>query len=196
MKPIAEISDAQRTREMDELYRRDGYAWAMQQAEALRRRDFNAVDWDNVIEELEDMGRHEVRRLKSQYARAIEHLLKLQYRGPGETEPMAGWRRSVNQARAEIKKVLRDNPGLKSECDEVFAKAWLDAREDAIDAFVDHATEGIKDNSMHLREQKRLTREWSQALPQENPYTREQIEDSFWLPERTLQSAKVWGVGQ
>ena len=57
--------------------------------------------------------------------------------------------------------------------------------EDAVTAFVQYSTAGIKDDSMHLRERKRLTREWSQTLPHANPYTREQVEDSFWLPERT-----------
>ena len=35
-----------------ELYRRDTYSWAKAQAEALRKRDLDAVDWTNVIEEL------------------------------------------------------------------------------------------------------------------------------------------------
>ena len=38
------------------LYDRDLNAWAKQQAEALRRRDMEAIDWENVIEELEGWG--------------------------------------------------------------------------------------------------------------------------------------------
>ena len=110
--------------------------------------------------------------------------MNLQYWRPGETDPVAGWRNSVNQARLEIQKVLRDNPGLQGKRDEVFARAWLDARGDALNAFVQYSTERIKDKSMYLREQKRLTREWSQVLPRENPYTRQQVETPFWIPER------------
>lgn len=182
---VAKVPDQQQASETNRLYDRDFYTWTVQQAAALRRRDFSAVDWENVIEEIETLGRTEERSLKSQYARAMEHLLKLQYRGGAKTEPVAGWRKSVDQARIEIKRVLQDHPGLKGKRDEVFARAWLDAREDAVTAFVQYGTEGIKDDSMHLRERKRLTREWSQTLPQANPYTREQVEDSFWLPERT-----------
>ena len=40
----------------NDLYERDFYSWSMQQADALKRRDFNAVDWDNVIEEIADLG--------------------------------------------------------------------------------------------------------------------------------------------
>lgn len=182
---VAKVPDQQQASETSRLHDRDFYTWTVQQAAALRRRDFSAVDWENVIEEIETLGRTEERSLKSQYARAMEHLLKLQYRRPEETEPVAGWRKSVDQARIEIKRVLQDNPGLKGKRDEVFAKAWLDAREDAVTAFVQYSTEGIKDDSIHLRERKRLTREWSRTLPQANPYTREQVEDSFWLPEQT-----------
>lgn len=181
---VAKVPDQQQASETGNLHDRDFYTWAVQQAAALRRRDFSAVDWENVTEEIETLGRTEERSLKSQYARAMEHLLKLQYRGDEETEPVAGWRKSVDQARIEIKRVLQDNPGLKGKRDEVFARAWLDAREDAVAAFVQHSTEGIKDDTMHLRERKRLTREWSNILPREIPYTREQVEDSFWMPEQ------------
>ena len=43
---------------------------------------------------------------------------------------------------------------------------------------------------MRHRERKRLTREWSQTLPQANPYTREQVEDSFWMPEQNKIGAR------
>ena len=181
----AKVPDQQQASETGNLYDRDFYTWAVQQAAALRRRDFSAVDWENVIEEIETLARTEERSLKSQYARVMEHLLKLQYRGDEETEPVAGWRKSVDQARGEIEEILQESPGLKSKRDEVLARAWHSARRAVIDAFAHHAIAGIKDDSMHLRERKRLTREWSQTLPQVNPYTREQVEDSFWLPERT-----------
>ena len=38
------------------LYDADPWSWSQQQAEALRRRDLGAIDWDNVIEEIEDVG--------------------------------------------------------------------------------------------------------------------------------------------
>ena len=182
---VAKVPDQQQASETSSLYDRDFYTWAVQQAAALRRRDISAVDWENVIEEIESLARTEERSLKSQYARAMEHLLKLQYRGDEETEPVAGWESSVNQARVEIEEILQDSPGLKGKRDEVLARAWLSARRAVIDAFAHHATAGIKDDPMRHREQKRLTREWSQTLPQANPYSREQVEDSFWLPERT-----------
>ena len=167
-----------------ELYHSDGYTWAIEQADALRRRDFNAVDWDNVIEEIEDLSRSEERSLKSQYAKAIEHLLKLQYRRQWETGPVPGWRTSANNARREIEDVLRENPGLRGKRDEVFAKAWRKAKGDAIAAFVNHDMEAIVDEAQYRREQKRLSRAWNEVLPAGCPYTRAQVEASHWWPER------------
>ena len=185
MSTAASAPLTQQQRESAELYHSDPYAWSVEQSEALRKRDFAAVDWENVIEEIESLGRTEGRSLKSQYARVMEHFLKLQYRGDEETEPVAGWESSVNQARVEIEEALQESPRLKSKRDEVLARGWLSARRAVIEAFAHHAIAGIRDDSMRHREQKRLTREWSQTLPQTNPYTREQVEDSFWMPERT-----------
>ena len=174
------------SRQVDEtrrLYDRDFYTWALQQADALRRRDFGAVDWENIVEEVEDLGRRHADSLGSQYARIIEHLLKLEYRRPGETRPLAGWQISVDNARFEIKKLLRNNPGLKNSRDEIFAHAWDDARGVAIAAFVGVGIEKILEPVERRREQRRLTREWDGMLPKECPYTREQVEDPFWIPE-------------
>ena len=38
------------------LHLADAWTWSREQAAALRRRDFGAVDWDSVIEEIEDAG--------------------------------------------------------------------------------------------------------------------------------------------
>ena len=54
-----------------ELYDSDGYSWAIEQADALRRRDFAAVDWDHVIEEIKDVGKAEIRSWTSYCARTI-----------------------------------------------------------------------------------------------------------------------------
>ena len=181
----AKISDAQPQFEpfTDELYWKDSYSWALEQADALRRRDFNAVDWENVIEEIEDLARSDARRLTSHYARIMEHLLKLQYRHPAESEPVRGWKNSIQHARTAVQKVLSDSHRLKASRQHTFDKAWLHGRRDAIDAFVQQATKGVKADSTLDREQKRLTREWNRALPADNPYTLHQVETSYWYPD-------------
>ena len=44
----AKVPDQQQASETSSLHDRDFYTWAVQQAAALRRRDFSAVDWENV----------------------------------------------------------------------------------------------------------------------------------------------------
>jgi hypothetical protein len=99
------------------LYDEDFFLWSKSQAEALRAAARNAtnqaIDWQNVAEEIESLGRSDKRELSSQMRRIIEHLLKLQY--SGATDPRMGWINSIEDARAEIEVLLDDSPSLKSE---------------------------------------------------------------------------------
>lgn len=61
-------------------YDGDFFIWTQQQAAALRlTRDVigDSVDVEHVAEELEDMGKRDVREVSSFLERLIEHLLKL-----------------------------------------------------------------------------------------------------------------------
>jgi len=64
------------------LYERDALAWSDRQAGLLRRiaageRLNEAVDWPNVIEEVQDVGLSELRAVNSLLVQALVHLLKL-----------------------------------------------------------------------------------------------------------------------
>ena len=43
----------------EDLYRRDFYTWARRQAAALGQRDQDALDWENLQEEVEGLARKE-----------------------------------------------------------------------------------------------------------------------------------------
>lgn len=58
------------------LYDRDFHAWANEQAELARSRSANALDWDNVAEELEGLGKQKRSELQSRYEVLLMHLLK------------------------------------------------------------------------------------------------------------------------
>lgn len=64
----------------DALYQTDLLAWSRQQAALLRRaaagERVNGLDWPNLIEEIEDLGRSELRAVESLLAQALAHLLK------------------------------------------------------------------------------------------------------------------------
>ena len=64
----------------EDLYTYDFVLWSERQAEALRRmragERVNDLDWDNVIEKVEGLGRSETKAVRTLLVRAIEHLLK------------------------------------------------------------------------------------------------------------------------
>ncbi len=66
----------------DGLYDQDVLIWSDQQADLLRRlaageRVNDAVDWTNVIEEVQDVGQSQLRSCRGLLRQAMLHLLKL-----------------------------------------------------------------------------------------------------------------------
>lgn len=110
------------------LHARDFYGWTLAQADALRRRSANEIDWDHLAEELEAMGRSERRELFSRYVVLLTHLLKW---GAQPSLRSRSWRLSVENAREAIVKLLAESPGLKSFEPSEFADAWRYARKAA-----------------------------------------------------------------
>ena len=66
----------------DDLYDRDFLTWSEQQADLLRRlaageRVNEAVDWPNLIEQVQDWGLSNLKAVASLFVQAMVHLLKL-----------------------------------------------------------------------------------------------------------------------
>lgn len=183
MDTVAGIARPTQPSDRKNLYDRDRYAWARRQVDALKHRDFEAVDWDNVTGEIEALVTGEESSLKSRYARIIEHFLRLQYRTAQDAGNVAGWTVSIDDARRQIENLLEDAPSLAGKQQRLFHQAWKRARSKAIDAFLPQPAGGLRNQREFLREKKRLTREWDQILPDDNPFSRRQAEDRFWLPE-------------
>ena len=183
MRTVAGIRDTQQPTEHDDLYNRDHYAWAKRQADAFGRRDFDAIDWENVTKEIEALVTGHESALKSQYVLIMEHFLKLQYWASSDSDPVARWEISVQNARIEIKSQLEDSPSLKGRANALFQQAWPLAKLRAITALVNSSTARITDRPIRWREQKRLRREWAQVLPSRNPYTLLHAQDLDWNPQ-------------
>ena len=64
--------------EVKSVYDQDFYVWTEVQAELLRQRRFEALDLDNLIEEVEGLGDAKKSAVLSNASVIIEHLLKLQ----------------------------------------------------------------------------------------------------------------------
>jgi hypothetical protein len=105
--------------ELRSLYDQDFVAWSKQQAEALRTAarigSNQSLDWENLAEEIEDLGKSARRELQSQIRRIVRHLLELQH-SPAK-EPRRGWKESIVDARAEIEDLLEVSPSLRTVLD-------------------------------------------------------------------------------
>jgi hypothetical protein len=111
-------------------YETDFYAWTQAQAEALRAKESKTLDWDNLAEEIESLGRSERFAIESHLQNLLTHLLKWRY--DPATEPRRGWRITIRNARLDIAK--RALGHLQHYPAQYLATAYRHAREDAADA--------------------------------------------------------------
>src|SRR5487761_515981 len=108
-----------------ELYERDYYAWILDQVRALRERRTGDLDWENVAEEIEDLGKSEQRALESQLARLLEHLLKFGHAPAAmRRRNQQGWDISIEDARHKVRRSLEGSPSLRSRIGEIFDEAY------------------------------------------------------------------------
>lgn len=106
------------------LYEQDYYRWIEQTALSLRKQAFDQLDLENLIEEIEDMGRSEKRALESNLRVVLWHLLKWKYQ---PQQRCGSWRGSITEHRIRIRKALQDSPSLKNYLPEVFSETYQDA---------------------------------------------------------------------
>ena len=169
-----------------DLYRTDGYSWSVQQADALRRRDFAAVDWDNVIEEIESVGKAEKREWRAYCARVIEHLLKIEHYDEATEKVLHHWSEEIADFRQKMARLIKDNPGLQGEYDTMYAEAWEDGRDYACRRLAEY--DHSNDSSL-TKKQARLGRD--RSLPQQCPYRLEDV-TAFELRRDTVPNHDVW----
>ena len=126
------------------LYNSDFNLWIQEQILALRERKLNDLDYNNLIEEIEDMGKSEKRSLESYLERLIEHILKLQYwratprdliaQGNARDEAEYNrnykhWQAESTNFRNQINRLLKRSPSLKKYMAEVYFEIYSEAIE-------------------------------------------------------------------
>jgi hypothetical protein len=101
----------------NDLYERDVLAWSQHQADLLRRlgrgERVNDVDWANVAEEIEDVGRSELHSVESFLNLIILHLLKLHLWPNSDT--CGHWRSEIVAFQQNAKR--RFSPSMKQKID-------------------------------------------------------------------------------
>lgn len=114
------------------LYDRDFYEWALGQARAVAAlRDaarlpgsnfppeLHALDWDNLIEELDGLARGVRSELRKRIGTIVEHLAKLEL--STVREPRRGWEETVQRSRFELEDLLEQNPSLRRELPDILS---------------------------------------------------------------------------
>ena len=113
------------------LYDKDYYLWLKTTINQLRTGQFSVVDLDNLIEELESMGRSQKRAIKNLLIRLFEHLLKLKYWDAERERNQGHWQGEILTFRRQIQDELEDSPSLKPYILEIFDECYEKARKEA-----------------------------------------------------------------
>jgi Domain of unknown function DUF29 len=99
---------------MSDLYEDDILLWSEQQADVLRRRAANELDWNNLAEEIEDVGKSQLRGVASHLVQALLHNLKADAwpLSPEVPHWRAEARGQRDEARAAYAPSMKDRPEL------------------------------------------------------------------------------------
>jgi hypothetical protein len=145
-------------------YDDDFYAWTQYQAQVLRSLDTrdNRFDRENLAEEVEDLGRSQRDTVRSQVERILVHFLKLTH-SPARP-PRSGWIDSIIEARSVLENKL--SPTLQHDVAERLPRLFQIARKRAVAQLEDYGEAAA-----------------AAALPNECPYTVDQILAEDWYPE-------------
>jgi len=111
-----------------QLYDRDYLAWLEETIAQLRSHNYNDVDWDNLIEEIEDMGRRERHSLENNFVVVLLHLLKWEFQPKWRT---GSWEGSIIEHRRRIRRALKSSPSLQNYLASVVDECYASARKQA-----------------------------------------------------------------
>jgi hypothetical protein len=147
------------------LHDQDFYDWAKNQAAALRKlqaqRPSLPLDFEHLIEEVEDLGENRLRAARSQLVRLVQHLLKLEY-SPAD-RPRRQWLNSVDDARRALRDAMTGT--IQNAIEPGLAELYEDARLAAGRDLMDHDETGA-----------------AAALPEDCPYPLDQLLTRRWYP--------------
>ncbi len=91
-------------------YDTDFYEWTQEMAKRLREHDTSALDWENIAEEIESMGKRDYRGLGSRVEVLLTHLLKWRFQ-PGKRSP--SWLSTILTQRERIQAIVADSPSFR-----------------------------------------------------------------------------------
>jgi hypothetical protein len=109
---------------MNEPYDADFYGWANAQVALLRAGRLDEADIEQIADEIEAMGKSELRELEHRLAVLFTHLLKWRF------QPMLrgrSWELTIEEQRRRLRRHLSQNPSLESRWPQAVEDAYGDA---------------------------------------------------------------------
>ncbi|MDX2242146.1 MAG: DUF29 domain-containing protein [Leptolyngbyaceae cyanobacterium bins.302] len=107
------------------LYDRDLNLWVEDTVAKLKARQFDQLDLDNLIDEVEALSRSDKRELRNRLRVLLSHLLKRRY--VDAAEDVRGWELTIREQRSALAQILEDSPSLKSYLLNNLSQAWQKA---------------------------------------------------------------------
>lgn len=147
---------------MSTAYETDFYTWTQEQASLLRQGRVQELDLANLAEEIDSLGKSEIRELFSRLSLIVAHLLKLQVQTARTSAHEQSWQTTIETQRADLADHLADNPGLRNPT--ILAKAMVRAWRDGRDL-------AIRETGLEARQ-----------FPRDSVYTLEQLLDPDYWP--------------
>ncbi len=121
-----------------DIYETDFYQWTIEQAQALKERNFENLDWENIIEEIESLGRSDYQAVVSLFTRILQHRLKIDF--ANKPEYNNHWQKEIKAFSNTLKR--RYSPSMKPK----LKAEWQGIYSDAIDLYIiDYPPEDFPD---------------------------------------------------
>ncbi len=102
-----------------EIYENDFHAWITAHIELLKAGKNHEIDTAHLIEELEYMGKSNLRELESRLMILIAHLLKWQFQPDKQNS-------RIIEERILLKRLIKDLPSLKNHIAETIIEVYSD----------------------------------------------------------------------
>ncbi|PZV25904.1 MAG: DUF29 domain-containing protein [Snowella sp.] len=143
--------------DLKQLYDLDDAQWLEETVNLLKKHQFQQLDLDNLIEELEDLGREKKNAVASLLEQIIRHLLLLQYWTNESEYNAVHWQEEIYNFRTQLGRKITTN--LRNYLEKELNSIYQDAL-----GFVKIKTVN------------------SVVFPPDCPYSLEQLLDRDWLP--------------
>ncbi|MCC6777396.1 MAG: DUF29 domain-containing protein [Hyphomicrobiales bacterium] len=142
----------------NDLHDTDFYAWTQEQARLLRERRFDDLDLDNLVDEVESVGRSDKRQIESRLEILMAHLLKWKFQPGGRGN---SWVATIFEQRQRLIGLVEESPSLREFQRQEVSNSYRAARLLA-----------AKETGIALG-----------VFPDDCPFTPEQVVDLDFLPE-------------